>query len=177
MHHFTAGGEVELVRLLASLDTNVPYVVWLHADADPSACALLGIARTIRHEFGLWRIMFVQFDPSWNSQRQQSFVRTKLVPLKWIDPEILVDAQGEMFVPRVVPAPLTPQVESLSGHPAGFNKHEIWRAYPPSLGPQDVEIKVAYIAATPAFPDCCQFSGEVIGTGSQVQNSTMLGRK
>lgn len=177
VHHFPAGGEVELVRLLSNLDSNVQYTVWLHADTEPSRCTLLGIARTIRHEFGLWKIMLVQFHPSWNPQRQHIFIRTQLMPLKWVDPEVLVDEDGRMLVPRVVPAPATPQVEDLDGRPVNFDSSRSWRAYPPSLGPQDVEVKVAYIAVSPAFLDCCEFAGEVIGLGSQVSDIALLGQR
>lgn len=177
VHHFTPGGEVELVRLLSSLDSSIQYTVWLHTDTEPSRCTLLGIARTIRHEFGLWKIMLVQFHPSWDPQRQRIFIRTQLIPLKWVDPEVLVDEDGRMLVPRVVPAPATPQVEDLNGRPVNFDSSRIWRAYPPSLGPQDVEVKVAYIAVSPAFPDCCEFAGEVIGLGSQMSDTILLGQR
>ncbi|KAJ3555439.1 hypothetical protein NM688_g2577 [Phlebia brevispora] len=176
MHHFSPGGEIELVRLLSSLDSNVPHRIWLYSTAEPSSSALLGIARTIRHEFGLWRVMMVCFHPSWDLPRQQAFIWDDLMPLPWIEPEILVDQEGNMRVPRVIPAPPAPQLESRIDKPVNFGNLQIWRAYPPDLGAQDVEIKVSYMVASPAFPDCSEFSGKVTSVGPEVTDATLVGQ-
>lgn len=177
VHYFHAGGETELVRLLSSLNSTTPYTVWLYADTEPENNRILGIARTIRHEFGLWRIMLAQFHPSWDVLRQQTYVWERLVPLKWVEPEILVDVQGNMHVPRIVPAPATPQMERCDNKPVEFDDTMIWRAYPPPLGPEDVEIKVSYIAVSPAFPGCSEFSGAIISVGSQVTETSFMGSR
>lgn len=177
VQYFSSGGEVELVRLLSTLDSNTRHVIWLHSDTEPVNCGLLGIVRTIRHEFSFWRVMLVQFHPSWDVPSQQTFIRERLIPLKWIEPEVLVDEEGSIYVPRVVPAPAPAQIESCGGKPVYFDDSRIWRAYPPLLGPEDVEVKAVYIAVSPVFPGCSEFSGEISCVGSRVSGNDLLGRR
>jgi len=96
--------------------------------------------------------------------------------LKWVDAEILVDEGGEMHVPRVVIAPAPPKIEACNGKPVEFNESCIWRAFPAPLGPEDVEIEVAFMNLSPAFPDCSEFSGKVTAVGSNVSGDMFLGK-
>ncbi|KZT06920.1 polyketide synthase [Laetiporus sulphureus 93-53] len=176
VRRFTAGDEVSLVQFLSELDATKHYVIWLYTDMEESNLSLIGIARSIRHEFSLWKIMMALFHPSWDAVQQEDFVYGKLVPLKWIDAEVMVDESGNLHVPRVVSAPSPPHVEPREDKALAFDESRIWRVYPEPLGPDDVEVTVAFTSLSPAFPDCSEFSGKVSAVGSGVPVE-MIGRR
>ena len=174
---FSAGGEVDLVRFLSHLDSMKPHTVWLYTDTEESNSTLIGLVRSIRHEFTLWKVMMVLFHPSWDQCRQQLFIYGSLLSLKWIDSEILVDEGGGMRVPRVVTAFAPPLTEAREDKPVEFDQSRIWRAFPAPLGPEDVEIAVAFMSLSPAFADCSEFSGQVTAVGSNVSSGSFLGKR
>ena len=96
--------------------------------------------------------------------------------LKWVDAEVLVDEKGRMHVPRVVVAPAPPQIEARNDKPVEFDASRIWRAFPAPLGPEDVEITVAFTSLSQAFPNCSEFSGKVTAVGSKVCSDSFLGK-
>lgn len=65
VHHFTAGGEIELVKFLSSFDSTKPYIFWLYTVMEDTNMTLVGLVRSIRHEFSLWKLSLVLFQPSW----------------------------------------------------------------------------------------------------------------
>jgi fatty acid synthase, animal type len=176
MRCFSAGGEVDLVRFLSGLDSTKPHVIWLYTNTGESNTTLIGLVRSIRHEFSLWKVMMVLFHPSWDQSQQESFIYRQLMSLKWVDAEVLVDEKGRIHVPRVVVAPAPPQIEARNDKPVQFDESRIWRAFPAPLGPEDVEITVAFMSLSPAFPKCSEFSGKVTAVGSKVCSDSFLGK-
>jgi fatty acid synthase, animal type len=174
---FSAGGETDLVRFLSSLDSARPHVVWLYTNTEEGNNTLIGLVRSIRHEFSLWKVMMVLFHPSWDQDQQQSFIYRRLMSLKWVDAEVMIDEKGEIRVPRVVTAPAPPRIEAREDKPIEFNESCIWRAFPAPLGPEDVEVTVAFISLSPTFADCSEFSGTVTAVGSNVSSDGLLGER
>ena len=176
IRRFSAGGEVDLVRFLSRLDSMKSRTVWLYTNTEERNSTLIGLVRSIRHEFSMWKVMMVLFHPSWDQSQQEPFICRRLMSLKWVDAEILVDEKGEMHVPRVVIAPAPPQIEARGDKPVEFDGSCIWRAFPTPLGPEDVEIGVTFLNLSPAFPDCSEFSGKVTAVGSNVSGDSFLGK-
>jgi fatty acid synthase len=177
VHRFVAGGEIELATLVSSTDATKSYIFWLYTDTKCNNTTLLGLARSIRHEFSLWKIYMVLFHPSWTPARQKAYIYEALIPLHWVDAEVLVDEEGCMSVPRVVMAPSPPRTELRGSNPIQFDDAHIWRAYPAGLGPDDVEVAVAYIGLSPTFPGCSEFSGYVSAVGQNITNENQIGER
>jgi hypothetical protein len=178
IRYFPVEGQVELVHFMScSLDAAKPYVVWLHTDSDANNANLVGLVRSIRHEFTLWKIYLVLFHPSWKSDQQEAYVRHRLTPLRWIDSEVTVDAKGMMLVPRIVKASPPPQTELRGSKPIGFNETQIWRTYPASLGPSDVEVSVIFINLSATSPSWTEFAGNVTAAGSNLIDQEIVGKR
>jgi fatty acid synthase, animal type len=177
VHRFSGGGEIDLVGFLSSLDSTKPYVVWLYTDTKEENTTLVGLVRTIRHEFPQWKLIMVLFHPSWDHFQQQYFIYRRLVSLKWVDAEVLVDEEGELRVARVVTAPSPPRMEAREDKPIEFDESHVWRAFPVPLGPNDVEITVAFTSLSPAFAGCSEFSGQVTAVGSNVSSDSYLRKR
>jgi len=177
VQHFSSGGEVGLVHFLSRFDTMKPHVIWLHSNTEANNAALIGLARTIRHEFAMWRIHVALFHPSWDPAIQKAYIYARLLPLRWIDVEVMINEAGNISVPRIVAARPPPQTELRGCNPIQFEGAQIWRAYPPVLGPHDVEIAVAFIGLSPAFPGCSEFSGKVTAVGMNVHDRNLVGER
>jgi len=54
--------------------------------------------------------------------------------------------------------------------------HVFWRAFPAPLGPEDVEIEVAFMNLSPLFLTAPNFSGKVTAVGSNVSGDMFLGK-
>jgi fatty acid synthase, animal type len=177
VHPFSAGGEINLVQFLSGLDPMKPHVVWLYTDTEEENSTLIGLVRSIRHEFTCWKVMTVLFHPLWDQSQQKCFIYRRLMSLKWVDAEVLVDEEGGMHVPRIVTAPAPPRTEARENKPVEFDQSRIWRGFPVPLGPEDVEITVAFMSLSPAFAGCSEFSGQVTAVGSNVPNGSFLGKR
>ncbi|PCH43242.1 hypothetical protein WOLCODRAFT_73679 [Wolfiporia cocos MD-104 SS10] len=150
--------------------------MWLYTDTTEGNCGLIGLVRSIRQEFSIWKILLVLFHPSWEPSQQENYICQRLMPLKWVDADVLVDEHGELHVTRAILAPAPPRVESRNQNPIEFDETQIWRAYPTCLGPQDVEVAVAFANLTPAFLECLEFSGQVTAVGADISKE-LVGRR
>ncbi|KAH9940662.1 polyketide synthase [Amylocystis lapponica] len=182
VRRFEAGQEVELVHFISSLDSSKPYSLWFYTAYDGSTPTLsnsriVGIVRSIRREYGQWKLRSILFDSSWTVPQQEAYIHERLLPLDWIDPEVLVDKTGVMRVPRIVRAPAPSRTVSHGSYPVEFNETSIWRAYPLPLGPDDVEITTAFVTLSTTFPGCSEFSGTVTALGSNVLHESLLGQR
>ncbi|KAI3601476.1 polyketide synthase [Moniliophthora roreri] len=171
IHRFNAGGEVELVNLVASLDSTAPLKIWLHTDTQSDNAPLIGLTRSLRHEFGLWGVYLVLFHPTWSLASQEEFIRNQIIPLKWIDAEIMVDEDGAMRVPRVVAGASPPTTEIADSKPLHFDDANFWRAFPPPLKAGEVQVTVSFITLSSVIPSHSEFSGKVTSVGSEVDTS------
>ncbi|KAF9261006.1 polyketide synthase [Marasmius fiardii PR-910] len=176
IRRFVAGDEVELVNYVATLDSSVPLRIWLHSDTETTNQVLLGLARSLRHEFGLWKIYIVVFHPSWSFTAQEDYIRNQLIPLRWVDAEVMVDEEGLMRVPRVVAGPAGPETELASAKPLHFNDTDFWRAFPHPLDAEEVQISVSFIALSSVIPGHSEFSGKVTDVGRNVDQS-LIGKR
>ncbi|EPQ50300.1 polyketide synthase [Gloeophyllum trabeum ATCC 11539] len=172
---YKAGEEIDLVNFVSTLDSQKPHTLWLYADTDN--IKLLGIARSIRQEFGLWKIMLVIFDPSWSTEQRERFIQEKLVMLPYLDSEVQVDADGNLKVPRVIKAPSPPQTEPAQSKPLAFDGKTVWRAYPQPVGAHDVEVAVDYVNVRPLFSDVTEFTGVVTAVGSDTSDGALVGKR
>ncbi|KAI3605818.1 polyketide synthase [Moniliophthora roreri] len=170
-HRFTAGGEVELVNLVAGLDSSTPLKVWLYTDTKATNATLIGLTRSLRHEFDLWKIYLILFHPSWTPVKQEEFVRKELIPLRWVDAEVMVEEDGAMRVPRVVAGPLPPSTETVGSKPLHFDGTRFWRTFPKTLDADEVQVAVSFIALSSVIPGHSEFSGKVVHVGANVDES------
>ena len=171
------GSEIELVKFIAGLNSSQAHILWLHTDTDYNNAKLLGIVRSIRKEYSLWKIMLVLFDPSWSSSRKKAYIVQYLVPLEQVDSEILVGRNGSVYVPRFVGSPEPPKTHRRGTYPIHFDKTAIWRAFPLPLGPNQVEVAVEFVNVAPAFSGYFEFSGMVTDIGSDVRDKALAGRR
>ncbi|KDQ50123.1 hypothetical protein JAAARDRAFT_711195 [Jaapia argillacea MUCL 33604] len=173
--HFQSGDELNLVAFFTGLDSNLSHTVWLHTTTDEENATLIGLARSLRHEFSLFKIFLVLFPPSWSSLRQNDFIQARLRPLPWIDAEVKVEQDGSIRVARIVAAPSPSETESAESSVLYFDiddqKMNVWRGFPPHLGADDVEVAVSVISASPTFPNCSEFSGTIVASGPAVDSS------
>ncbi|KAF9237180.1 polyketide synthase [Melanogaster broomeanus] len=176
LRHFKAGGEVALVDFISSLDSTHPYALWLHTDMEASNAAVLGLARTLRQEYPAWTIYIAMFPCSWTVGEQEAYVRLQLLPLPWVDSEVMIDEKGTIRVPRIVKA-ASSRMESRGSNPVQFRGTDIWRAYPAEIGPNDVEVSVEYISLCVVVPTWTEFVGRVTAVGTGVADRYIVGRR
>ncbi|KAF9239507.1 hypothetical protein BU15DRAFT_74658 [Melanogaster broomeanus] len=176
LRHFTAGGEVALVEFISSLDSTHPYILWLHTNMEVSNATVLGLARALRLEYPAWTIYLAIFPCSWNSAEQEVYVRLHLLPLPWVDSEVMIDENGTIRVPRIVKA-ASSRIELLGDNPVQFRGTDVWRAYPAEIGPNDVEVSVQYIGLSMVVPTWTEFVGQVTAVGTGVADRSIVGRR
>ncbi|GJJ08177.1 putative secondary metabolism biosyntheticenzyme [Clathrus columnatus] len=178
IRHFSGGDEPTLVAFLSDLNLTEPYSIWLHTDTTPSNAALLGLSRSLCHEFIHWKISTVLFHPSWDVSRQREFISEQLIPLKFVRTELIVDESGAISVPRVVEAPAYPTTEPRGSKAVQFDDTKVWRHYPAILHETDVEVAVSFASISPLFTGCSEFSGVVTATGKLVkEESNLIGKR
>ncbi|ESK88629.1 polyketide synthase [Moniliophthora roreri MCA 2997] len=176
IRRFTAGDEVELVSFVASLDSSLPLKIWLYTDTQSDNATLIGLTRTLRHEFGFWKVYLILFHPSWSFANQEEFIRNQLIPLKWLDAEIMVDEDGTMRVPRIVTGAAPSTTEMADSKPLQFDDSQFWRALPAPLNADDVQVAVSFITLSSVIPGHSEFSGKVTSVGSEVETS-LIGKR
>jgi fatty acid synthase len=94
---------MDLVGFFNSLDIASPKTLWLHASIiDKNNCAMIGIARTLRHEYPTWTIHVVEFLVAWDESSQRNFIKRNLVTLAYPEQEYRVSAEGGISVSRLV---------------------------------------------------------------------------
>ncbi|KIK63451.1 polyketide synthase [Collybiopsis luxurians FD-317 M1] len=176
IQHFSAGDEVNLVKFVSTLDSTLPYSIWIHTENTPSNAALLGLSRTLCHEYSLWKIFTVLFDPSWDLSRQKRFIYETLMPLKLAHAEFMVDKSGHMNVPRVIEAPAPSKTTPREFKAVQFDKTQVWLQFPPALRHEDVEVAVSFVSVSPVFPECSEFSGVVTAVAKDVDQE-LVGKR
>ncbi|KAJ6535978.1 hypothetical protein DFH09DRAFT_1043015 [Mycena vulgaris] len=177
VRHFEVGGEVSLVQFIRGLDSTRPYSLWLHTDTRTENSRLVGIVRSLRREYAVWTVKLVIFELPWTSAQQEPYIREHLLPLSWIDSEILVNADGYIRVPRVVAAPAPSLSQTRRSHSVELGESQIWRSYPSPLNSDDIEVHTAFLSLSPIFPGFCEFSGTVTALGVDVSDTSLLGQR
>lgn len=164
MFTYTRGDEMKLRDQLAALDAAESFSIWIVTADGPDGDAARGLTRTLVKELPAWKIHLVVCDPTWTDRQRRSAV-AKLQDLPTVEPEIKLDAQGMIHVPRVVPLP-SPSKET------AFEKGQHWvsddgkiaHTTLGELGPQDVAVNVSHWSSLDAnFPRA--FIGTVTNKG------------
>ncbi|KIJ24979.1 hypothetical protein M422DRAFT_216980 [Sphaerobolus stellatus SS14] len=177
IRQFSAGSEPDLVAFLSALNPTELYSLWLHTDTTPNNAALLGLSRSLCHEFASWKISTVLFHPSWDASQQRRFIHDRLIPLKLVSAELTVDESGSISVPRIVEAPAYPTTAPRGSKTVQFDDIQVWHHYPPALLDEDVEVAVSFASISPIFPDCSEFSGVVTAVGEHLVEQTLIGKR
>ncbi|EEB99926.1 hypothetical protein MPER_00264, partial [Moniliophthora perniciosa FA553] len=121
-------------------------------------------------------VYFILFDPSWSLSNQEGFIRNQLIPLTWVDAEIMVDADGAMRVPRIVAGASPSTTEIAESKPLQFDGSQFWRAFPAPLNADEVQVAVSFITLSSVIPGHSEFSGKVTSVGSEVETS-LIGKR
>ncbi|CCM00452.1 uncharacterized protein FIBRA_02484 [Fibroporia radiculosa] len=172
--YFAAGDEPDLVAFVSGMSASKPYSLWLHSDTTSRNAALVGLSRSLGHEFPSWKIFAVLFHSSWDQNRQRAYILEKLIPLNMAHAELLIDESGSIFVPRVVEAPEPQVVQARGPHAVRFSETQIWRDYPAELFPEDVEVDVSFVSVSSIFPGHSEFSGTVTAIGEGLEGESQL---
>ena len=92
---------------LASLDSLQPLSLFFTTTDGIDGHPALGFTRALRKEYPVWDVRIVVFDPSWTDAQMIAAVRDLLSqPSKEL--EMHVDAEGNVLIPRIEPAPSPP---------------------------------------------------------------------
>ena len=100
---YQQGNEGQLREKISTLDTSSTLSIWLFSRSGFHGDAGMGFFRSLGKEYPVWDIHFVIFDSLWNEGKQSEFVH-RLSSMSGLDPLLLVDEQGRISVPRVVPS-------------------------------------------------------------------------
>jgi len=141
---FARGQEMRLREELVKLDPAEATSVWIMATDGPDGDAARGLTRTLCKELPAWKIHLIVFDPSWGPEQRRTTV-AKLQEETSVEPEVKIDANGAVYVPRVVPLP-SPVLET------AFDATKTWTIIDgkvihtslPPLGPFDVIVEVSH---------------------------------
>ncbi|KAF8837242.1 polyketide synthase [Paxillus ammoniavirescens] len=178
IRHFSGGNEPDLVAFLSGLHPTELHSIWLHADTMPSNAALLGLSRSLCHEYPHWKISTVLFHPSWDCSRQHEFIYEQLIPLKLVHAELKIDESDSISVPRVIESPTYPSTEPRGSKIVQFDDTRVWHHYPPTLLAEDVQVAVSFASVSPVFPGCSEFSGVVTAAGENiVEEDCLIGKR
>ncbi|KAF8503015.1 ketoacyl-synt-domain-containing protein [Hysterangium stoloniferum] len=144
LFNYSRGQEMKLRDELAGLDASDSLCVWIVATDGPDGDAARGLTRTLGKELPAWSIHLVICDASWSMQKRRAAI-AKLQDNPAIEPEVRLDINGAIHVPRVVPLP-SPSLEA----PFESDKHwvtgddKVSLAALPALGPFDIAVEVSH---------------------------------
>ncbi|KAF9239502.1 polyketide synthase [Melanogaster broomeanus] len=163
LRHFTAGGEVALVDFISSLDSTHPHVLWLHTSMEASNATMLGLARALRLEYPAWTIYIAIFPCSWNVAEQEAYVRLQLLPLPWVDSEVMIDENGT-----------NTRAAHLTRFSSGYRR---LASLPGGNWPQRCRSICQYISLSMVVPTWTEFVGRVTAVGTGVADRYIVGRR
>ncbi|KAL4254858.1 hypothetical protein ABKN59_004677 [Abortiporus biennis] len=171
---FEAGSEVALASFFAGLDGSLAHTIWLHTPDTIENTTLIGIVRTLRLEFSLFKIYLVLFPSTWSPLRQYHYINNHLGSMKF-DSEIRIDEDGTIHVPRIVDVSPPKRTEAAGTKAVEFELRsgllQAWRNFPRSIGETDVEVQISFMNVSPAFPSFAEFSGRILNIGKAVDAS------
>ncbi|KAK0200866.1 putative polyketide synthase [Desarmillaria ectypa] len=105
---FSLGGELairsDIVRLQSS---NVP-IIWIESNMDISGAAARGFYRSLKREILGTRICLVLFNEMWSAGERRRYIDW-LSHVKGLnhESEFVIESDGRLFLPRLVPSPST----------------------------------------------------------------------
>ncbi|KIJ41950.1 hypothetical protein M422DRAFT_171681 [Sphaerobolus stellatus SS14] len=107
---------LSLQQKMSSLKQTKQRIIWIEASQDSDGFAAQGFFRAWRRETFSFEIRLVLFDCKWK-QAERCFIIETLARLPNLEPELLVDSEGMLRVPRLVP------LESPSSQDGGQSVH------------------------------------------------------
>jgi thioester reductase-like protein/2-polyprenyl-3-methyl-5-hydroxy-6-metoxy-1,4-benzoquinol methylase len=116
---YALSDEMSLHAEVMKLDAESPVSLWIVTGRKGwNEDGRLGFSRTLRREYPSWDVYLVIFDNDWTEEAQQAHV-SQLYRTPGIEKEMIVDSEGKISVPRVVPSPSPPTHKP-------FNPQETW---------------------------------------------------
>lgn len=173
-YHWQPSQETRLVEWLSTLDSTKPLSLWLHSEDSASGRALLGIGRSLQHEFPLWCIHTVLFDSAWDSIQQVGYINQHLISLSWVDPDIVVAPDGSMLVSRLISWPDPHPTRTLRNGEilALDSSHSTARStYLPPVICGNAEVSIDHVTSDSWFEPLAEFTGTITGLGPDADES------
>ncbi|CCM05253.1 uncharacterized protein FIBRA_07463 [Fibroporia radiculosa] len=104
---YKRGFEIDLQKLITSLDSMTPVALWFISSEGLDGDASLGFTRSLRREYLSWLVRSVVFDNTWTGDERIQVIGTLMSEDRCED-EISVRSDGSIFVPRIVEAAAPP---------------------------------------------------------------------
>ncbi|KAI0060607.1 polyketide synthase [Artomyces pyxidatus] len=142
--HYLRGGEMNIQEQVLSFNALAEMSLWFVASSGLDGAALLGFARSFRREYRLWTVGSIVFDGTWSTEEMIKAAEAISGQIDISELELSVDADGSVFVPRIVPAP-TPQTQATFDpeKPWTHSKANIRQCAMPAAGDDQVCVHVA----------------------------------
>lgn len=127
---------------MKGLDALSSASVRLHASSGPDGDALTGFARALRKDFPSWSIHAVIFDISWSEEDVKTLLES-LASRSDVEPEVLVDADGSISVPRIIKGDPSPSNAAFQPSlPWQHDNSTLAQVSAPYVSPEDVLVHV-----------------------------------
>lgn len=108
VYTYALGREMELRQQLLALVPTKELTIWIVSEAGVNSAAGTGMVRALRREYLYWCLRFVELPAGKVSAAQMEEIREMLEGLpSWVkeEPDLVLDGQGAISVPRLVPIP------------------------------------------------------------------------
>ncbi|KAJ6492315.1 hypothetical protein C8R45DRAFT_825292 [Mycena sanguinolenta] len=108
VYTYALGREMELRQQLLALVPEKELTIWIVSSAGVNSAAGAGMVRALRREYLYWCLRFVELPAGKVSAAQMEEIREMLEGLpSWVkeEPDLVLDGQGTISVPRLVPIP------------------------------------------------------------------------
>lgn len=171
IYHMEHGNEGALVELVKTLSANVE--LWITGNDDAAGIGALGVAACVAAESPDYTVRSLLFeDHTLEKDEREGWVHMLRQKPYSLEQHMKISTAGELFVRRLVHGGLKLkdiEIPAVVGTPSGSGALSISAAFPPSVGPDEVEVRVAAIALE-AFSENtpATFVGTVQGAGANV---------
>ncbi|KAI0653728.1 ketoacyl-synt-domain-containing protein [Cubamyces menziesii] len=139
---YRRGLEMKIQEVVKQLDALSSERLWFYASAGADGDALVGFVRALRKEFLTWSIHAVVFDSAW-AEEDIAVAMKSLSSNASLEPEIIVEADGSISVPRIVEAAAPPtHAEFNTSLPWKQEKASVVQVTTPYVPPDHVLVHV-----------------------------------
>jgi hypothetical protein len=112
---YERGREPDLRLKLSDQDASAPLSLWLSASSGYNGDVAMGLSRSLGREYVVWDVYLVIFDGTWDDLKRIAFV-SALASSRSSEPLLIVDRNGKISVPRIIPS--SPPSQKSSFRPA-----------------------------------------------------------
>ena len=144
IHHFLHGNEGELVEKVKAMP--IEGELWIAGNDDADGIGALGVAACLIAEEAQFTVHSVLFeDITLTDEEREGWIHTIRQNPNILEHHLKVTGAGEVFVRRAIQG--SPSVKSAEIKNVGYSKNShghrsVAAAYPPSVGPEEVEVAV-----------------------------------